>query len=250
MGKFVELKNDDVVKYEALTTKPFGKVFALQNILKFYKFAFAGTVKSSEIFYDTPNDLLYKAGVVLSRVQEGDRVFFKVAPSASLSKIATQKIFSHKVGVKDTIKDHAFYLVDGIKSLFSTPFSIDVENVIKNAIPKIGVFTSASVYKVISGTGFRAYMCHEETKYENYETKRKQHSQGMTIKMIGPEQYKNEFISFNDSIKKYCKEFIEIHDNIYEHAKKITRKIDAKQAKLDKKQAKIKLQELKSQKDE
>ena len=250
MGKFIELKNDDIVKYEALTDKPFEKVFALQNILKFYKFAFAGTVRSSEIFYDTPNDLLYKAGVVLSRVQEDDRVFFKVAPSASLTNINTQKIFSHKVGIKDTLKDHAFYLVDGIKGLFYTPFSIDVENVIKNAVPKIGVFTNANVYKVISGTGFRAFMCHEETKYENYETKRKHRSLGMTIKMLGPAQYASEFVSFNNTIKKYCKEFIEIHDNTYEHAKKITRKIDAKQAKKDKKQAKLKFQELKSQKDE
>ncbi len=249
MGKFIELKNDDVVKYEALTDKPFEKVFALQNVLKFYRFAFAGTVRSSEIFYDTPNDLLNKAGVILSRVQEDDRVFFKVAPSTSLSKVTTQKIFSHKVGVKDTIKDHAFYLVDGIKGLFSTPFSIDVENVIKSAVPKIGVFTNANVYKVISGTGFHAFMCHEDTRYENYETKRKARSQGMTVKMAGPSQYQSEFISFNNAIKKYCKEFVEIHDNTYEHAKRITKKIDPKQAKKDKKEAKLKLQELKGQKD-
>ena len=249
MGKFIELKNDDVVKYEALVNKPFERVFELQKILKFCRFAFSGTVKSSEIFYDTPNDLLYKAGVVLSRIQEGDRVFFKVAPAASFTTINTQKIFSHKVGVKDTIKDHAFYLVDGIKGLFSTAFSIDLENVIRNAVPKIGIFTNANVYKIISGTGFRAFMCHEDIRYENYETKRKQHSLGMTVKMIGPQQYRNEFIAFNDSIKKYCKEFIEINDNTYEHARKITRKIDAKQAKKDAKQAKIKLQELKSQKD-
>ncbi len=245
MGKFIELKNDDVVKYEALTDKPFEKVFALQNVLKFYRFAYAGTVKSSEIFYDTPSDLLYKAGVVLSRVQEDDRVFFKVSPSASLSNVTTKKIFSHKVGVKDTIKDHAFYLVDGIKGLFSTPFSIDVENVIKNAVPKIGIFINADVYKVISGTGFRSFMCHENIKYENYETKRKQHALGMTVKMIGPEQYHEEFVSFNDAIKKYCKEFIEVHDNLYEHAKKITRKIDTKQQKIDKKKAKQKIADMK-----
>lgn len=240
MGKFIELQNNDVIKYEALTDKPFNKVFELQGILKFYKFQFFGSVKSSEIFYDTPNNLLYKAGIVISRVQEGDQVFFKVAPSASFSKIKTntKKIFSHKVGVKDTLKDHSFYLVDGVKGLFSTPLYIDVENVIKNAKPKVAVYINANIYKIISGTGFRSFMCHEEIKYENFESKRHTTSKGMTLKFIGSEHYLKEFNSFNDSIKKYCKEFIEIHDNLYEHASKITKKLDKKQVKLDKKKAK------------
>ena len=240
MGKFVELQNYDVVKYEALTDKPFRKILALEHILKFYKFQYFGPVKSSETFYDTPNDILYKAGIVLSRIQEDDRVFFKVGQASTL-KAKTQKVFSHKVGVKDTIKDHSFYLVDGIKSIFSTPIYIDLENVIKNAVPKVSIFINANAYKVISGSGFRAYMCLEDIRYENYETKRQHKSNGMTVKLAGPDQYLPEFKSFNDSIKKYCKEFIEVHDNIYEHAKILTKKVDAKQVKIDKKKIKEKI---------
>ncbi len=240
VGKFVELQNYDVVKYEGLTDKPFGKILALQHILKFYRFQYFGPVKSSETFYDTPNDILNKAGIVLSRIQEDDRVFFKVAQSSNL-KASSQRVFSHKVGIKDTIKDHAFYLVDGIKSIFSTPIYIDLENVLKNVVPKVSIFINANVYKVISGSGFRAYLCLEEIRYENYETKRQHKSNGMTVKLAGPSQYLTEFKAFNDSIKKYCKEFIEVHDNIYEHAKILTKKIDAKQIKLDKKKAKEKI---------
>ena len=239
MGKFVELVNTDVVKYEALTSKPFDKVFALEGILKFYKFQFFGPVKSSETFYDTPNDLLYKAGIVLSRVQEDDRVFFKVAQAVNNNlKTSTQKVFSHKVSVRDTIKDHSFYLVDGIRGLFSTPIYIDLENVIKNAIPKITVAISANVYKIISGSGFRAYMCHENITYENFETKRQQKANGMTVKLSGLEQYMSEFIEFNKAIQKHCKEFVEVHEDLYEHAKKITKKIDPKVAKESLKKAK------------
>ena len=239
MGKFVELVNNDVVKYEALTSKPFDKVFALERILKFYKFQFFGSVKSSEVFYDTPNDLLYKAGVVLSRVQEDDRVFFKVAQAANSNlKTNTQKVFSHKIGLRDTIKDHSFYLVDGIRGLFNTPFSIDLENVVKNSIPKISVTINANVYKVISGSGFRAFMCHEDIHYENHESKRQQKANGMTIKLSGPEQYMPEFKEFNKAIQKHCKEFVLVHENLYEHSKKITKKIDPKQAKEDLKKAK------------
>lgn len=241
MGKFIELDNSDVVKYEALVDKPFGKVFALEKILKFYKFQPFGPVRSSEIFYDTPNDLLFKAGIILSKIQEDNRVFFKVCQNSQVKTVKTsQKVFSHKVGVKDTLKDHSFYLVDGIRGLFATPIYIDLENVIKNAVPKVATFTDATVYKVISGSGFRAFMCMEETRYENYETKRQSKVQGMTVKLAGPEQYMPEFISFNNAIKKHCKDFIEVHDNIYEHVKKVTRKIDPKQLKEDIKKAKEK----------
>ena len=78
----------------------------------------------------------------------------------------------------------------------------------------------------------------EDTKYENFETKRTQKGQGMTVKMIGPDQYLPEFNAFNDAIKKYCKDFVEVHKNLYEYIRTITRKIDAKQARLDAKKAK------------
>ncbi len=239
MGKFVKIANKDIVKYEALSNKPFDKIFKLEKILKFYKFQYFGVIRSSEVFYDTPNDLLYKAGVILSRIQEDDRVFFKVSQSSSnKTKIKDQKVFSHKVAPKDTIKDHSFYLVDGIKGLFNTPFNIDLENIIKNSIPKISITITANVYKVISGTGFRAFMCHEDIRYNNHESKRQEKANGMTIKLDSPEQYYPEFQDFNKAIQKHCKEFVEVHDNMYEHAKKITKKIDAKQAKEDIKKVK------------
>ena len=239
MGKFVELSSKGLVKYEALTSKPFEKVFALERILKFYRFQYFGQVKTSEIFYDTPNDLLNKAGITLSKIQEDDRVFFKVCQIKDKKSVnKNQKVFSHRVGVKDTLADHAFYLVDGIRGLFSSPFYIDLEHVIQNAVPKVGIFTNANVYKVISGTGFRALMGMEQTTYTNYETKRQSKLEGLTVKHDSPDQYLGEFDTFNNKLKKYCKNFIEVNDNLYEHVKTVTRKIDAKTARADAKKAK------------
>ena len=250
MGKFVELNSKDIVRYEALTDKPFGKVFALENILTFYRFQYCGQIHTSEIFYDTPNDILYKAGIILSKIQEENRVFFKVYQISQSKILKSQKVFAHQVGAKDTLKDHAFYLVDGIRGVFSTPFYVDLENVIKNAIPKVASYTVANVYKIISGSGFRSYICMEDTKYENFETKRSQKVQGMTVKLIGPEQYMPEFVTLNETIQKYCKDFVQVHNNQYEYIKTITRKIDPKQAKLDMKKAKENIQSAKALKAE
>ena len=229
MGKFVQKQNYGTVKYEAVVKNSFEKVLALTSVLRFFKFQSLGPVQSSETFYDTPTNLLEKAGIILSRVQEGNRVFFKVEQSAYFSKAfkhPTSKIFIHKVGTKDSITDHAFYLVDGIRGLYSTAFSIDLENIIKNAVPKITIQISARVYKVISGTGFRCYMAHEDILYKNFQTKKKYTSQGMTIKHLGPEQYMQEFDEFNSLVEKHCKQFLVVHDNTYEHAKNVTKKIE------------------------
>lgn len=252
MGKFVRKQEIGTVKYEAVTKNSFSKVLKLTSVLRFYKFASIGGVQTSETFYDTPADLLFKSGIILSRVQEGNRVYFKVEQSAYFSKKfkhSSTKIFVHKVGARDTVKDHAFYLVDGIRGLYSTAFSIDLENVIKNAVPKIVIQTNANVFKVISGTGFRCYMAHEEILYRNFVTKKKYKTQGMTIKHLGPEQYMQEFDEFNNNIVKYCKDFMVIHDDVYEHAQNVTKKIEVpkltkeekkKKKELEKKKAAIK----------
>jgi hypothetical protein len=248
VGKFVEIRNDDFMKYEALVDKPFGKVVQLDRVLPFYKLSPEGAIRCSEVFYDTPNDLLLKAGITLSKIQEDDQVFFKVCQNTTSKTNRNQKVFSHKVGAKDTLKDHAFYLMDGIRGLFSTPMYIDLEHVIQIAIPKVGIFINANLINVISGTGFRANLTLEETRYENYETKRNQKVLGMTVRLASPEQYMPEFVSFNDAIKKHCKDFIEVNDNIYQHVRTITRRIDAKQAKTDMKKAKEKLASVKADK--
>lgn len=228
MGKFVEMKNTDIVKYEAIAKKPFDKVLALGSILKFYKINYFCPTESNETFYDTSSDVLANAGITLSRIQEGNKVFFKVEqlPSLFNTKKATSKVFVHKVGVRDKLSDHAFYLVDGIKSIFSTQFSVDLENIIKNAIPKITINIKSQVYKVISGTGFRAYIALEDITYRNHITKKKYKVQGLTVKNESGNVFENEFIEFNKAIDKYCKELIQVHDVIYEHAKKVTRKVE------------------------
>lgn len=245
MGKFLTVDNSNVVKYEALTNKPFGQVLALEQKLNFIKFQFGGQTRCVEVFYDTPNDILYKAGVILSRIQEGDNAYFKICQVPSNRKLKlsnTQKVFSHKIDPKDTLKDHAFYLMDGISGIFSTPIYNDLENIIKNAIPKIIITTDATIYNVIGGSGLRAVMCHEQIKYENRETKNKHKTLNMTIKLTAKDQYEKEYKEFNENIKKYCKDFIEVDEEPYEHAKILTRKIDKKQAKLDAKKAKEMIQ--------
>lgn len=230
MGYSVKINSDTTKTYEAVSATAFKNFLEFAKGMAFQKLTKLGNVVAKETYYDTPNHLLNKSGVVLSKFQEGDITFFKVENAAFLSKVLNKlekEVFVHKVGPTDKLSDHAFYIKDGITSLFSTSFSIDLENVIKNATPKMEVIIDATVYTLISGTGMRAKIALENKKVINFETKRKYEVQGLTIKMENSnlELYLKDFEKFNKLIQKNCKDFLLVDENQFDFASKVTKPV-------------------------
>ncbi len=233
MGNFVVLNNSLNKRYLAIDKKCFANLFACEQKLKFYSFKQVGSVRACEVYFDTPNNLLENAGLSVCKISEGNNHFFKVEQIKKTSSLIKNKVFVHKVGAKDKLCDHAFYLTDGLKGLFSLSLSIDVENVIKNAVPKISVSYETSVFKVVSGSGFRCYLCLENILFNNFTTKRKEEKQAVLFKNQNLDGYENEFEKFVAEIEKNVKNFVLLEENTYKYAQKITKAIDKKQAKKD-----------------
>lgn len=229
MGYNVKINSETTVKYEAVDKKAFKEFLSFTNSLKFQKLNFVDNDLCKETYFDTPAHLLSRSGIILSRFEAGSSVFFKVETASSLSKVLNKlnkEVFVHKVGYNDTIKDHAFYIKDGITSLYSTPFSVDLENVIKSAVPYMEVKIDAQVYELVSGSGMRAKVALENKQVKNFETKRKYSVKSMAIKLDGnPDLYISEFEEFNKLIQKNCKNFIQIDENQYDWAIKVTKPI-------------------------
>ena len=254
MGYFVKINTDTTKKYEAVSDTAFKNFLNFAKHLKFQKITRIGSDAVKETYYDTPAHLLNKSGIVLSRFQEGSNVFFKVENASFMSKVLNKlqkEVFVHKVGASDKISDHTFYIKDGITSLFSTPFSIDLANVVKNAEPKMEVEIKAEVYQLTSGTGMRAKIALEEKFVKNFETKRKYQVKGLTIKLENntAQSFKDDFEKFNELLQKNCKEFLLIDENQFDFASKVTKALPPKpkltkeekqkQKELQKKQQKI-----------
>lgn len=245
MGYFVKINNDTTKKYEAVSSTAFKNFLRFARGLKFQKVSRLGKDVVTETYYDTPAHLLNKSGIILSKFEEGNNIFFKVENTSYLSKVLNKihkEVFVHKVGANDQLSDHAFYIKDGITSLFSTPFSIDLENVIKNATPKMEVKIVAEIYQVTSGTGMRARVALENKTVKNFETKRKPYEvQSMTVKLYNDtvELFKEDFEEFNNLLQKNCKEFLLVDENQFDFATKVTKpiapKVKEKKTKADKK---------------
>ena len=144
----------------------------------------------------------------------------------------------HKVGYSDKLCDHAFYIKDGITSLYTTPFSVDLENIINSAVPTMEININAQVYEVVSGTGMRARVALENKQVRNFETNRKYKVQSMTLKLEGnTELYANDFNEFNDLIQKNCKDLMPIDESQYDWAVKVTKPIIIEKKPKEKKKA-------------
>ena len=127
---------------------------------------------------------------------------------------------------------------EGITSLYTTPFSVDLENIINSAIPTMEVVINAQVYEVVSGTGMRARVALENKHVRNFETNRKYKVQSMTLKLIGnTELYANDFNEFNDLIQKNCKDLMPIDESQYDWAVKVTKPIIIEKKPKEKKKA-------------
>lgn len=230
MGYFVKINSKTTKKYEKAGTTSFKNLHGFLKSLRFQKTSYLGKEVLKETYYDTPEHLLSRSGIVLSKFDEGKNIFFKVENAAFLSKMLNRlekEIFIHKIGIQDKLEDHAFYIKDGITALFSTPFSIDLENVINNAKPNLVVTTKAKIYRIVSGSGMRVGLAEEKTNIKNLETKRTYNIEGLTVKLDSENVplFLDEFNKFNEILQRNCKEYLETNENQFDFARNVTKPI-------------------------
>lgn len=227
MGKFETVKTEGVKSYTLFDKKSYKSVLQIDANLPLYSFVPAGEKNTLEIFFDTPNNLISSAGIMLSKVIEKDKAYFKVEREefVRLKKIKTEKkVFIQPAGIKDSIKDHSLFLIDGISSLYSTKFNIDLENVLKSVEPRIEIETRATCFKVLSGTKFKGLMSLENVRIKNFLTKRKADLNMLQVEQEDSLKTYDGFDEFIKSLEKNCKEITEIDDSKYQIATRLTKK--------------------------
>lgn len=228
MGNFVNVVKEGVRKYIGLTDNPFSKVFEIEKKISLHRFFYEGAYKNQVIFFDTDTNLLEKAGIVLSKTIEPNKAYFKVERQTYLPKTFSKRkeiVFIHEVGQKDKVMDHAFFLSDGIKSLFTIQFTIDLDNVLKNVVPKIIVKSKITNYKVLSGGGFKAKLYFYDSKIKNINTKRTADAKLLTVELDSSLNYLPAFNYFNKQIEKNCKELLIFDESLYDYAHRVTKPI-------------------------
>lgn len=225
----MESKSTIGVKYyDVLSKKTFGEIMALDRRLPLYSFENQGGSRLRETYFDTPGKLLERAGLTLCKVVEGNKACFIVEKQFSSSSRLTltrreEKIFVQDIEPNDDVKKHMTSIIDGVTSMFTTNFSVDLENVLKTVQPKLDILTRYSQLKVFSGNGFKGIINFEEVQFKNYETKKNVERLMMKVQMTSSLTYLSTFDDFNKELQRLCKTIFEINDTKFQIAQRVTK---------------------------
>lgn len=229
MGKFVNKDFLDSKLYDMVDEDGFKKLLGMGKILKFENISFNSSGTSSETFFDTPQDMLAKTGVLLSKVQEKGKTYIKIQKQSFVPqtfRTIEDTIYVHEIGSRDKILDHSLYLIDGISTLLATSFSIDLENVLKTIIPRLEITTNFNTFRLVSGTGFRANLIQENMLFKNLVTKRKVKKPCLRIENISPETYKPQYDALVELIERKCVGLLPITESTFDYATRLTKKLE------------------------
>ena len=226
MGKFQTISSKGIKHYTVFEKRSFRNILGLERELQTYNFIGEGGYVLSEIYLDSPNNLLASAGIILCKVIVGNKAYFRVEREDFLfgkKLMDEKKVYVHPIKASDTVEDHSFFIKDGITSLFTTKFHIDFDNILKTVVPKIEVTTKVDVFKILSGTGFKGVMSFEEVKIRNNFTKRRAEVYLMTVEQASSMLTTEGFDNFIQKLEKYCKEITPTTDSNYQIAERLTK---------------------------
>lgn len=211
MAKLTNQKQHGVKIYDMITDTGEKKLMAMTHKLGIDRLAFEAKNKWTMTFYDTPDNLLTKTGVLLYRTEENEKHYLKIEKLdflPTVARIRKRELFMLEIAPKDKLQDQSFYLVNGIQEMFSTQFSIDLENVIRAAKPKLIIDIKGTAYKGFRGDGFKCQVEFQKVVYKNLVTKRKHKSNEFTITQTSGKSFDDEFLDFLKILEKYCKDIL------------------------------------------
>ena len=197
--------------------------------LGFFSFRPETKSKTIEIIYDTPNDLLSTAGIILSKQIDKDGAYFKVRKISSVATSKSrqsQKYDLAKCGIKESPKDFALQVSSAINNSFANIFTIDLAEVVKKTIPKMEIVVKGKNYQIFGGTGFQGEMIFEDVLYRDIITHKKAKRKGVTVIFTNDPRYEKDRTDVLEGIERYCKELIPYKETRFEIAKRILTKRD------------------------
>ena len=212
------------VHYDMIRNNESKIVDKLNLNLGFYSFRPLSKFMATEVIYDTPNDLLSNAGIVLSKQYEKDRIFFKVRKISYLPndvKRGSKKFELAKCGPRESPKDFALQVATAINNSFSNVFTIDLSEVVKNTIPKLEVEIKGNMYEITGGTGFKGTILFEKVVYKDLLGHKKVKRRGVTFSCPDTPENKEEMQFVLDGIERYCKELIPYKESRFEIAQRL-----------------------------
>ncbi len=210
------------VHYELIRNNQDQVIDKLNTRMGFYTFRPIDKIKEHEVMFDTRDNHLSSVGIILSRQIANGKYFFKIRKVSHIQSSFNKPIVKFEISnAKKNVTPNSFasQIAQTIQDFFANAFGIDLTDVIKRVTPKIEVKTSADVYEIVSGTGFKGEMMFQKIIYKDLETKRKVKNREVEISYPSGLEYEKERDDILNGIEKYCKELLPYKESRFEIAR-------------------------------
>ncbi len=183
--KKLELQNVLSYHFVFVGFAEFKKIFKdLTDNLPYYRFESKGKVVEKEVFYDVADNLLSSAGLVLSKWYNDGKIYFYVRKLSHIKRAGkrpSKKFLFGSCEEIDQPRDFSLQIASAIENSFSSPFSVDLDSIVKQTSPIFEVEIKSNKYDIICGTGYRAALYYENATYVDLKTGNKASRLGITI---------------------------------------------------------------------
>lgn len=224
MENKVQLENVKTYHYMIMGYQTFPKILkTLESELAFHRIEKQEDIEGREIMYDLANNILFDAGIILSKLYENGKIMFNVQKLTFLPqemKMPDKKLILPELDGDAEPKVYSLEISSAIENSFVTPFTIDLDAIVRDVIPKIEVGIKSESYLIIGGTGYRAKLFYERTVYQDVKTKKKVEKEGVVLKLPAEEIYQEENQYVLDIINRKVKALGEYNMTRFELAKK------------------------------
>ena len=232
-------------QYDMLRDNFQNVIYKLDDELTYYRICFDKRVKSVEIIYDTPTNLLSNAGIVLSKEYREGKSFFKVKKISYLPtelRKPSRKFYNAECGGRETPKDYPIQIASAINNAFSNIFTIDLVEVVKQTAPIFEIKIKADLYKLISGSGMKGALALEKITYKDMQSGRREKRLGATLSLPDEQRFEKESEEVLSAIERKCKELFLYKESRFEIAQRIFRSKRTDKPKISRKELKMQLE--------
>ena len=254
MKEITNIKDTATYYYDMLRDNQPKIIEKLEAHLPFYRFTYQKKVKSREIIYDTPKKLLASAGLVLSKVFDGEKhyiILTKVSYLPKQFKKPSVVLFKAECSPQDVPNMYPIKLAGVITDATPGIFTVDLVEVIKIVVPRIEINVQGDKYEIASGTGYRAEMLFEEVFYRDLATKGKFSHKNAAFVLSALEKDKKSNNEILGAVLRYCKELFPYEETRFEIARRVLAARQGEKKKFNKKDfKKNKKQETEENKEE
>lgn len=233
----MENKNSNDIYYEIYMKDKQGiEIINRIQLFDIYDFSKKTTSSRTITFYDTPDNRLLLAKLILStdREEKNEEIVLEKNLEGDPNEKYIRMFDLYKLSMPIVLgsypQENIPFLRDSLPRLFQMPVETDPEYIFRKVVPKYAINIENENYKIVNVNGFKAIITIEHATFHNLTNKRQNYATFVRVREA-EDSLSHELEDFTVRLEKYCKFILRITESKYNQCVRMTRDLPKKDKK-------------------